>query len=137
MLTLTLLRHAKSSWNDQTLDDFARPLSGRGEADAPRIGAYMRKHAIAPDLVLCSTARRTRGTLDLVLGDLGASPQVLTEDDLYLASAARLLALELDRLVREAHRCDVLLIDEEVRLVGHALDLVRGHQRHFGRAAER
>ena len=41
MLTLSLLRHAKSSWDDASLKDFDRPLSKRGETAAPRMGAYM------------------------------------------------------------------------------------------------
>src|SRR5262249_41406064 len=67
MLPLMLLRHAKSSWDDGSLEDFDRPLAPRGEAAAPRMGAYMAAHDLAPQLILCSPAVRTRQTLDLVL----------------------------------------------------------------------
>ena len=60
MLTLSLLRHAKSSWADARLGDAERPLSERGEKAAPRMGAYMAKLRIAPDLILCSPAIRAR-----------------------------------------------------------------------------
>ena len=92
MLTLSLLRHAKSSWDSPGLDDFDRPLARRGEEAAPRMGAYMKKHRIAPQLILCSTAARTRQTLDLVLPHLAGPPAVAYEDALYLAAAKALLA---------------------------------------------
>jgi phosphohistidine phosphatase len=92
MLTLLLMRHAKSSWDDPSLDDFDRPLAGRGEAAAPRMGAFMREQGLAPDLVLCSSAVRARQTLDLVLPHLPGKPAVVYEKGLYLAAPAALLA---------------------------------------------
>jgi len=92
MLTLSLLRHAKSSWDNPCLEDFDRPLAKRGEEAAPRMGAYMKKHAIVPELILCSSAVRTRQTLDLVLPCLSGTPTVAHEDGLYLAAAKTLLA---------------------------------------------
>jgi phosphohistidine phosphatase len=91
MLTLSLLRHAKSSWDDPGLEDIHRPLAERGRKAAPRMGAYMAEHGIAPELVLCSPSVRTRLTLDLVLPALEAKPKVVYEDGLYLASAPTLL----------------------------------------------
>jgi phosphohistidine phosphatase len=91
MLTLSLLRHAKSSWADAGLDDFDRPLNERGEEAAPRMGAFMGSHGLAPDLILCSPAVRARRTLALALPRLRGHPEVVYEDALYLASAARLL----------------------------------------------
>jgi phosphohistidine phosphatase len=93
MLTLSLLRHAKSSWSDARLKDFERPLNERGERDAPRIGAYMARRGLAPDLVLCSPAVRARQTLGLVLPCFRRAPSVVYEQDVYLASAATLLKL--------------------------------------------
>jgi phosphohistidine phosphatase len=92
MLTLSLLRHAKSSWDDASLEDFDRPLAKRGKAAAQGMGAYMAAHGIAPELILCSTAVRARQTLDLVLPHLAGAPTVVHEDALYLAAAAVLLA---------------------------------------------
>ena len=60
MLTLSLLRHAKSSWKNPTLADHDRPLATRGETDAPVMGKAMADRGIDPDLVLCSSARRAR-----------------------------------------------------------------------------
>jgi phosphohistidine phosphatase len=89
--TLLLLRHAKSSWDDATLPDHERPLAPRGIRDAKRIGKHLRRSGIEPGLVLCSSARRTRETLDLVRPALGPA-RVEVEDDLYGASAEQLLA---------------------------------------------
>lgn len=93
MLTLLLLRHAKSSWDDPRLDDAERPLSKRGAKTAPLMGAFIAREHLKPDLVLCSTSVRTRGTLALVLPELGAPPPLVQfEDALYLASASDMLA---------------------------------------------
>jgi phosphohistidine phosphatase len=91
MLTLSLLRHAKSSWADARLRDAERPLSERGERAAPRMGAYMARLRIAPDLVLCSPAMRARQTLELVLPFLEGKPEVVYEEALYLAAPATML----------------------------------------------
>src|SRR5215468_794051 len=86
MLTLCLLRHAKSSWKDPTLPDHDRPLNSRGRTEAPLMGKQIRKHGLDPELVLCSTARRTRDTLALVLPELKAEPKTIYEDGLYHGS---------------------------------------------------
>jgi len=91
MLTLTLFRHAKSSWEMDGVDDRERPLNARGLATAPLMGAFMRENKIAPDLVLCSTAVRTRQTFDLASAELKSAPKVKYEDSLYLADALLLL----------------------------------------------
>lgn len=91
MLTLSLLRHAKSSWSEARLKDFERPLNERGRKAAPRMGAFMARRGLVPDLILCSSAVRARETLDLVLPRLKAAPAVVYEDALYLASSATML----------------------------------------------
>lgn len=92
MLTLSLLRHAKSDWSGPGMDDFDRPLAARGLEAAPRIGAYMAASGLRPRLILCSAAVRTRQTLDLVLPYLGESPEISIERGLYLAPASVMMA---------------------------------------------
>ena len=87
---LYLLRHAKSSWKDADLADHDRPLAGRGRRAADAIADHMRDEAIAPELVLCSTARRARETCERVGPALGTAP-VRYEAGLYGASATSLL----------------------------------------------
>ena len=91
MKTLYLLRHAKSSWDDPVLDDFDRPLAARGRAAAPRIGAFMRAQGWLPDLVLCSTARRTRETWALVAAEIDAEIAATYTDALFHGSPGGLL----------------------------------------------
>jgi len=91
MLTLSLLRHAKSSWSDAGLKDIDRPLNKRGQRDAPRMGAFLAKRRLVPELILCSPAVRTRQTLDLVLPRLKAAPEVVYEPALYPGAPAAML----------------------------------------------
>ena len=91
MRALLLLRHAKSSWDDPSADDHDRPLDARGRRAAVLIGAFLAEHAPAPDLVLCSSARRTRETLERLSPLLPREPEVEIEGDLYLAGAGQLL----------------------------------------------
>ncbi|RMA41292.1 SixA phosphatase family protein [Rhodophyticola porphyridii] len=61
-LTLILIRHAKSDWDDPTLDDHDRPLNERGRRDAPRIGAWLRAKGHVPVAAMISTAVRAAET---------------------------------------------------------------------------
>ena len=91
MLTLSLLRHAKSNWDDPLADDFDRGLAARGLKAAPRMAKAMATYGIAPDLILCSTAARTRATLMLMLPHLAPPlPTLEHEEELYLAPVTRL-----------------------------------------------
>lgn len=85
---LILMRHAKSSWDEPALDDHARPLNGRGRRSAVALGKWLAEKGYLPDLVLCSTAARTRETLDGL--KLGVVP-VKYLDALYHASTGLLL----------------------------------------------
>lgn len=60
---LILMRHAKSDWGSPGLPDHDRPLNTRGAGDAPAMGNWLRAKGLFPDVVLCSTATRTRETL--------------------------------------------------------------------------
>lgn len=90
MHQLHLLRHAKSDWDDEA-DDHTRPLNRRGRAAAALIGESLPKAIGHLDLVLCSSARRTRETAELALAGFAKAPGILYEDDLYLASAKKLM----------------------------------------------
>jgi phosphohistidine phosphatase len=83
MLRVIVMRHAKSSWGDKSLDDPARPLSKRGVKAAPLMGEALAERRLVPDHVACSTAKRTRETLRLVLGALEAKPSIEYADELY------------------------------------------------------
>lgn len=92
MKTLTLLRHAKSSWNDSSLSDRDRPLNGRGKRDAPIMGRRVVEAGIRPSLIVSSPAVRAWTTAKIVAGEIGYPTEFLhREDDLYLASLGTLL----------------------------------------------
>jgi phosphohistidine phosphatase len=91
MKRVYLLRHAKSSWKYPKLADHDRPLAGRGKQAAKRIAKHMRAQELEPELVLCSTARRARETLERIEPAIGRAP-VRVESELYGASAHDLLA---------------------------------------------
>ena len=63
MKTILLLRHAKSSWDSAAQNDHDRPLNKRGERAAALMAVHLCEAAPRPDLILCSTATRTRQTL--------------------------------------------------------------------------
>jgi phosphohistidine phosphatase len=118
--TLFLLRHAKSSWDDPAVADHDRPLAPRGVTAAARIAQHLRAADIRPDLVLCSTSRRTRQTLDLLDPALGPDTEVSIEDALYGGSADDLL----DRLRRiESHRFAVIVIGHNPGIQDLAIEL--------------
>ncbi len=89
---LLLLRHAKSAWPED-VPDHDRPLGKRGRRDAPAVGRWLRGKGYQPDTVVCSTARRTRETWELVAAKLGGSPTVTFEPRAYAAGAMTLLYL--------------------------------------------
>jgi phosphohistidine phosphatase len=79
---LLLLRHAKAAAAERGMADRDRPLTSRGHRDA-RLMASAIASGGSPDLILCSPARRTRETLDEIVGALGAEPKVIIASGLY------------------------------------------------------
>jgi phosphohistidine phosphatase len=93
MKILTLVRHAKSDWNDRRLSDKQRILSSRGERDAPLMGKRVAALGIRPSLMLTSPAVRAHTTARYFAAELGYPIEFLQrEESLYLASLSDLLA---------------------------------------------
>lgn len=92
MKTLTLVRHAKSSWRDSNLSDKKRPLNKRGERDAPVMGKRIQENGIRPSLIVSSPATRAWSTAKIIAKEISYPPEFLQrEDDLYLASVDEIL----------------------------------------------
>lgn len=108
MKTIFLLRHAKSDWGNPQLKDHERSLNERGREAAPRMAAYIKSKKYKPDIVLCSAARRTVETYDLIKDALGDAP-VKFEESLYLA--------EMRNLIERIKWLDDTL--QSVLLIGH------------------
>jgi phosphohistidine phosphatase len=92
MKTLTLLRHAKSGWDDPVARDFDRPLNRRGRRAAHAIGAEMRAQALVFDRVLASPARRVVETIEAITETYGGlTPDY--DERIYLATTETLIEL--------------------------------------------
>ncbi|MES2497237.1 MAG: histidine phosphatase family protein [Pseudomonadota bacterium] len=106
---LTLLRHAKSGWDDPVARDFDRPLNGRGKRAAHRVGQYLREHDLHFDHVVASPAVRCVETIEHLAEGTGETIAPAWDKRIYLASAVSLL----DVVQETDDRHDSLL------LVGH------------------
>lgn len=131
MKTLLILRHAKSSWKDEQVEDHDRPLNKRGKRDAPRIGERLRQAKLQPDLIISSTAKRACKTASLAAKQCGYQGTIELDGTLYLAPP-------------ESYLAAIRKIDDHVRctlLVGHSpgleqlLALLTGHNTHLPTAA--
>jgi len=91
--TLLILRHAKSGWNDSSLEDRDRPLNARGRRDAPRMGDVLRDESLIPDVIISSDAVRAQTTALAVAEAAGYTRDVVIDQRLYLASPEDLLAV--------------------------------------------
>lgn len=86
MRTLVLMRHAKSDYPD-AVSDHQRPLAPRGVREAALAGEWLRANAPAIEAVLCSSAVRTRQTLERT----GVAAPVSYSDALYGASPGTMI----------------------------------------------
>ena len=92
MKTLTLVRHAKSSWKDASLADRDRPLNKRGKNDAPDMGRRIAAAGIRPSLIVSSPAVRAWSTAKIIADEIGYPREFLQRDSaLYLASVNGIL----------------------------------------------
>ncbi|HJW45303.1 MAG TPA: histidine phosphatase family protein [Lysobacter sp.] len=107
MRELILLRHAHAEPAAPGQADLDRPLSAEGLAEAEAAGRWLAQNRLVPDTVLCSPSRRTRETLEAVLGAIGYVDQRI-EPVMYEATPGTLIAL-----------ADTHNQSERLMLVGH------------------
>lgn len=92
MKTLTIVRHAKSSWNDRSLRDRDRPLNKRGERDAPTMGQRIADAGVRPSLIVSSPAVRAWTTARVIAQQLTYPVEFLQQEaDLYHAGVDDIL----------------------------------------------
>ncbi|NIJ21253.1 phosphohistidine phosphatase [Sphingomonas naasensis] len=103
MKTLTLLRHAKSGWDDPVARDFDRPLNPKGQRAAAMVGRHMKALGLAFDHVVASPATRVAETLDHVRQGYGDDLAPVWDQRIYLASTATLLDVVHDLPVGAEH----------------------------------
>ncbi|MFK7906993.1 MAG: histidine phosphatase family protein [Chitinophagales bacterium] len=109
MKTLYLIRHAKSSWKDLSLEDIERPLNKRGKKDAPLIGQYLKKKGATPDLLISSPAKRAYTTAKLVAKELDYDVADIVKDKkIYVFDYSGKDVMEVVRNIKNKH--DVVMI---------------------------
>jgi phosphohistidine phosphatase len=107
MKTLFLVRHAKSSWDDPTLDDKDRPLNDRGKRDALKMSERLAERGVKPDLIISSPAVRALRTAEAFAEALDFERAgLLVKDQLYAAEPETLF--EVIAAVADAH--DVVML---------------------------
>jgi len=131
MKILLLLRHAKSSWRDEALSDFDRPLNERGKKAAHAIGRYIRKHKMMPDLVLSSPAVRARETTGIITTTAKLTAEIRYDQRIYEADPPRLVQV-LSQI--ENNFCSVLLVGHNPG-IEELISLLTGSSQHMPTAA--
>ncbi len=106
---LYIIRHAKSSWKDFTLDDFDRPLNKRGRLNAPFMGKILKGKNIIPDIILSSPALRAKTTAKIIANEIGFSKSIIYDENIYEAGVD-----ELDNIISKVDDKNDILF-----LVGH------------------
>lgn len=131
MRTLYLLRHAKSSWDHPGVGDHDRPLAPRGIRAARAIADHMHATGLAPQVLLCSSARRTRETLELLGDAIPPDCEVLVDEDLYgagsdtLIERVRALPTDAQRAMLIGHNPGMQRLAITLAGSGARLDLLR------------
>ena len=124
MKTVYLLRHAKSSWKGDGIEDVDRPLSKRGRAAARAMRRHLAENKVQPAQILCSPARRTRDTLAIVQGAFASAVPIRFEKGIYMAEPQALLR----RLKRLGDSLgSVMIVGHNPALEQLALSLSDGH----------
>ncbi|WP_299018360.1 histidine phosphatase family protein [uncultured Photobacterium sp.] len=125
MKLLFLVRHAKSSWDDLTLDDFDRPLSERGMKNVPDMVFRLDAWKTGPQLIISSTALRAAQTASFFVQGLTGQPRLEICPELYTESADELLEViegspkQVDRLMVICHNP---ALNELINRLGFALE---------------
>ncbi|MEM7472118.1 MAG: histidine phosphatase family protein [Pseudomonadota bacterium] len=113
-----MTRHAKSSWDDLSLDDHDRPLNLRGEAGAERMGAWLADREHVPKRILCSTAKRAKMTAQIIMEQFADKPEIDYIAGLYHASPDTVLAK-----IRTAPTGDLMVVGHNPGIASFA-DLI-------------
>lgn len=120
---LSLLRHAKSSWDDSVPKDFDRPLNDKGKKAATLIGRWLAREKIGFDHVIASPALRVVETIDQLAVGYGGKITPQWERKIYLASSATLMDVLRDASEEADH---ILFVGHNPSLEELALDLLSG-----------
>ena len=94
MKTLYLIRHAKSYWGDQSINDFDRTLNKRGKKDAPFMGDVLKDKNVRPDLIISSPAKRAKKTaIEIAIKLNFPYKEIQYNNDIYEATSNNILSI--------------------------------------------
>jgi phosphohistidine phosphatase len=131
MLSLLLMRHAKSSWDEPARQDHERPLNARGQRDARLMGEYLAGQKLSPRIILCSSAKRAQQTAQFLAESLDARPDVLFYNELYQSSVATFV--ELLSGLHDATLSPVMIVGHNPEM-DEAIRTLTGEEKHFSTA---
>ena len=120
MKTLILTRHAKSSWDDLTLQDHERLLNARGRAAATTIGTWLNEKGHHPQQMISSNAARCIETWDRISAELPPVEKSSTHQRLYLAAPSTIY-----ETLKQASADTVILLGHNPGIGELANDLVQ------------
>ena len=121
MKKLTLIRHAKSDWSDESLRDVDRAINERGWRAARVLGHWMAEQRLVFDRVLASPALRVTETLDGLVEGYGRKLDPEIDKRIYLASSVTLIEVLRDRGADAEH---VMMCGHNPGMEDLVLDLV-------------
>lgn len=87
------MRHAKSSWAIPGARDFDRELNDRGFQDLVKMSNFIKKQGITPDKILCSSAIRTRQTVDSIIDAFAVEPDITYTERLYSSGVSEYIEI--------------------------------------------
>ena len=124
MKLLTLIRHAKSDWEND-LSDFDRPLNSKGETDAPKMGEYLNKNIPKPDLIISSPALRAATTAKLIAEKVNYPvDNIKFVNELYLCSVSEYIEVLILQNVKIRH---IFLVSHNPGITGFVNLLTNGN----------
>ena len=124
-LTLILTRHAKSAWDDPTVDDFDRPLNKRGRAAAQKMAKWLEDQDALPDAVVVSSAQRAMETWDRMAPIMPEPASIDCTPTLYLASSDLIQSVLKTQTARK-----VMIICHNPGIADFAIRALNTHPKH-------
>jgi len=119
-MELILLRHAKSSWEHEHLDDFDRPLADKGIKACKTIRDYIENKKLFPDLIICSSSDRTKETISLIFKNNLNKLKIIYSGELYLSNVNKIINIisrtndKIKRLMIVGHNPEMELLVEKI-----------------------
>lgn len=133
MLNLSLIRHAKSDWENFDGDDMSRSISVKGIRKTEKISNFLREKEMTFDEIFCSPSRRTKETLKILIKNISNDPSIYYLDNLYHSSGIDIF----DTVMLNAKKKKVLIVSHEPLLSCSIENFFSGYDnQHYLRAVE-